>query len=224
LAVYGRYGITAKDMREAEIRLREAKTPFTIQSYENGIYRFADDTWERFWKAKTEIVTKSIEKLCRWFRMEGYKVGLDIFAPFLGSFTGQNAEMLSGCCDWLKPMMYRDTYAPAGIPYEISALYRETYSQQIESWFVKLVGDGRKSPDSDFLRRDLEWIFARAACPVYPGIEVNRVPQVANITPIEVWKAAEMLPDCTRTVVLSWNILKAPEENLAAAARMIQAI
>jgi len=208
-------------MKLAAARLPEAKAPFTIEAYENGAYRFSDSTWARFFKAKSDVVSASVKKLSGWFKAEGYRVGLDVFAPFLCPFVGQDMEALSRCCDWIKPMMYRKVYAPAGLPFEIDALCRAGCPGAKESWFYHMANGGRKLPDITFLRRDLEEAAARAACPIYPGVEVNRLPQIADIAAEDVAKSGNMLPEDATDVVLSWNLLCAPEDNLRAAAGVL---
>jgi pentatricopeptide repeat protein len=147
LAQYRRQGLSPKEIRLAAKRLPEAKAPFTALAYQNGAYRFADAAWERFFRAKSEVVTASVKSLSGWFRTGGYRVGLDVFAPFLSPFVGQDIEALSRCCDWLKPMMYRKVYAPAGLPFEVDALCRAGCPDKGESWFSKMTDDGHRLPN-----------------------------------------------------------------------------
>ena len=50
-------------------------------------------------------------------------VGADIYAPFLAYHVGQNTKKISEVVDFIKPMMYRYTEAPAGM--------RDVYKRQI---------------------------------------------------------------------------------------------
>ena len=222
LRQHQRQGLSPDEIRLAAERLHNATAPFTTLAYENGAYRFADLAWERFFKAKADVVTTSVKTLSSRFRAEGYRVGLDVFAPFLSPFVGQDIAALSRCCDWIKPMMYRKTHAPAGLPFEINALCQTACPDPVQSWFSAMTGGEHKVPDSAFLRRDLEYAGSRSACPIFPGLEVNRIPKIADITPTDVWQGAEMLPKDTSGVVLSWNLLCAPEDNVKAAAQMLQ--
>lgn len=54
------------------------------------------------------------------------KVGVDTFAPFIAYFVGQDIEKISELVGFVKPMMYRITQGPAGLPLEIDSLIYET--------------------------------------------------------------------------------------------------
>ena len=222
LQEYKRRELSADELRLASERLPQAAAPFTAVSYDGGRYRFADSAWERFFKAKSNMVAAAVKALSGRFREEGYRVGLDVFAPFLSPFVGQDLAALSGCCDWIKPMMYQNTYAPAGLPFETDALCRTGCANPADSWFTAMTGGGRKPPPAAFLRRELEMLLKLSACPVYPGLEVNRIPRIADITPENIKRWVELLPEDTPGVVLSWNMLKAPEDNIKAAARALR--
>ncbi len=54
------------------------------------------------------------------------KIGIDTFSPFISYFTGQDLEKLQEVADFIKPMMYRTTKAPAGLPFEFERFIDES--------------------------------------------------------------------------------------------------
>ncbi|MDR0447347.1 MAG: hypothetical protein LBH07_01620, partial [Treponema sp.] len=103
--------------------LLSGQTPMGISSYRGcGEYVFDNPVLSRFFEIKACIIFKSLERICRYFRDRNYGIGLDVFAPFLSPFVGQDLDAFSGLCDFIKPMMYRATVAPAGLPFETDAL------------------------------------------------------------------------------------------------------
>ncbi|MDR1735763.1 MAG: hypothetical protein LBR85_02695 [Oscillospiraceae bacterium] len=171
---------------------------------------FDDPAWRDFLKIKAQSVTESVGALCGELRNRGFKIGLDVFAPFLSRFVGQDIPALSRLADFVKPMMYRKTFAPAGIPFEWDALKLRT---GISPPFA---------PDLDFCAGDLAELVKSADCPVYAGVEWNRVPGIARPTPGYIHESLGAYAAAgARGFVLSWNALDAPLENTAAAAQWL---
>jgi len=52
----------------------------------------------------------------------GLRVGLDLLAPALSDFIGQDYALLSRNADFIKPMLYCKAMAPAGLPLEFKLL------------------------------------------------------------------------------------------------------
>jgi len=203
--------------------------PLSIREYRgNGEYLFEEEALASFFSQKSRVISESLKSICQYFRDKGLGIGLDVFAPFLSPFVGQDLRILSGLCDFIKPMMYRVTQAPAGMPFETGALLRETNcSRSQSSEFYRLLGiNPAKYPfDLDFASRDLAGMAASSSCPVYAGMEINRVPTLAETSPGYV---AETIRAYSKTGVkgfaLSWSILDAPEENIIAAEEAINTL
>jgi hypothetical protein len=152
-----------------------------------------------------------------------------VFAPFISTFVGQNLTTLSTLCDFLKPMMYRATHAPAGMPFETDALLRETAGDNADKKqrfynFLGLPGSLQenygKPFDLAFTVRDLESLAAVSACSVYAGFEINRKEKVADVFPAYIEETMKAYAQC-RGFVLSWDLMDAPEENITKAAELI---
>ena len=203
---------------EASIKmLLQKRSPFGAISYQQGRYVFDDERWNHFFRLKNKIITDAVQGICQFFRERNYKIGLDVFAPFGSHFVGQDIPALSTFADWVKPMMYRMTNAPAGLPFELDAILQEaTTNNEQKKAFYKVLGfDPEKHPfDIDFTVRDLQELVQNSKAPIYPGVEINRA-DIAPVTPsyieetINAYQQADI-----QGFVLSWNLLNAPQENI----------
>jgi hypothetical protein len=218
--------------RLVDILSRKAgASPLGITAYRGGGYMFEDQSISGFFSLKARVIFRSMERICRYFREKGFGIGFDVFAPFLSPFVGQDLAKLSGLCDFMKPMMYRATQAPAGLPFEAEMLLRETAGNDTgkRRLFFKFLGidqgssDPGKPFDLAFSARELETMAAASACPVYAGVEINRMENIAEVFPDYI---EETLVSFARTgirgFVLSWNLLNAPPENIAKAAEIME--
>ena len=114
-------GVDLQEVRDAW----EAKGDefFSVSGYtpQEG-FVFADPLAAAFFKAKGKIVSESVATVADCFRNHGLKVGMDLYAPFMAPFVGQDYAILSEHADFIKPMLYRQTFAPAGMGFEYDLL------------------------------------------------------------------------------------------------------
>jgi hypothetical protein len=220
---YKNEGLDIEDVKEA--LSRPVSVPLGITAYRGGEYQFEDPILHRFFDLKANIILKSLKQICRYFREKGLGIGFDVFAPFLSPFVGQNLKELSGLCDFMKPMMYCATQAPAGLPFETEALLRETGADTParQCFYERLGLDPEKKPfDLDFAVKELQNLVARSACPVYAGVEINRIENKADVDPAYIEETIKAYASTgIKGIALSWNILNAPEENIAKAAEIL---
>lgn len=145
--------------------------------------------------ARAEKITRAASELTKYFHSKNLKVGLDLFAPHLAPYMGQDSQELGKIADFIKPMMYWSTTAPAGIPYE-EKVFNEKLHRRIEyneNMLTKL----------------------SSCCNVYPGIEVNRIKGICNTTPEYVDEKLKYFKKCNcQGAVLSWNSPDATDEML----------
>jgi hypothetical protein len=234
LAIYERENFDIDRLKNA--LSHPACKPSVIKEYcGSGKYVFEDPILEAFFSLKSGIILDSLRRICGHFREKGYGIGFDVFAPFLSPFVGQNLVRLSGLCDFIKPMMYRVTRAPAGLPFEAEALLKETdYVSDLESSeFFKLTdtsamsfADIKKIPfNLNFAARELQDLSFSSACPVYAGVEINRIKDIAEAHPPYL---EETIMGYVQTGIkgfaLSWDLLDAPEENIVKATDIIKRI
>ena len=204
------------------------KAPLGIHGYlGKGRYLFEDKNINEFFIVKSALITRGIKRLCDYFRVKGLSIGLDVFAPFLSLFVGQNLQELSKLCDFMKPMMYRATNAPAGLPFETEMLLRETAGGDDHKryLFYKALGlDPEKKPfDLNFAAGDLEKLTAVSSCPIYAGVEINRKPNIAEVYPAYIRETLTAYAGTgIKGFALSWDLLNAPRENILKAARVLE--
>lgn len=162
------------------------------------------DLLKRFLDAKQKIIAESISTLCRSFKARGLQVGLDVFAPLMSSFVGQSLPLLARDADFLKPMLYRCTFAPAGIGYEYEQLRR--------------CAPGAGYPDivtdEAFLKSELDALRG-LPCRMYPGIEVNRRDDIAPTDADYVRRSlAAFAESGVEGATLSWDVMLAPDAHM----------
>lgn len=176
-----------------------------VRAYkQDGDHFFDADSvpFKRFLDAKQKIIAQSVSCLCRAFKARGLQVGLDVFAPRMSAFVGQSLPLLAQEADFLKPMLYRRTYAPAGIGYEYDLIRR--CAPQAEG-YPQLV------TDEAFLQEELA-ALQDLPCAVYPGIEINRRDDIAPTDAEYVSQSLAVLEECGAPgATLSWDIMLAPE-------------
>lgn len=211
---YERRGIGRRDIEEAQIHMQEGMEQgrfYCIEGYKNGKYSFYSPKVEKYLQVRTELITETVKELAEYFKGKGLKVGLDLFAPFLAVFVGQSYTELSTAADFVKPMLYRYTYTPAGMKYELEGMAGE-----MSESMKRIVGmeDGRLT---EFMERELEAAQKLVSCDIYAGMEVHTAKDLPLVEAQSVREGAELTEKmkCAGRVA-SWNILEASKENLLA--------
>ena len=203
--------------RGINIKLLKKSSAGIIKYNGNGNYELKNEFVKEFFTAKQKIITESVGLLCGFLRSKNKKIALDVFAPFLAPFTGQDLTALSGLCDFIKPMMYRITRAPAGLPFEAKALLNETRSSSMTISEFPF--------DLGFAAKELKDLVSVSGCPVYAGLEINHKKNLAEATPAYIKETINAYSKTgIRGLALSWDIIDAPEENIAAAGEAVRAV
>jgi len=202
--------------------INESGNPFNIKNYSNLNYNIADRNIRLFFKFKQKEIEKSLTKIHVLLKENNLKVGYDLLAPFLGYFSGQNIVVLSKKADFIKPMYYRKTKAPAGIIYELEN-YFKNFSNNDENIYLKLINNTEiilnfkynyEEFDLNFVVKELENIETLNTS-LIPGIEVNRLNKIAPITPNYIKESLEGITKVIKNeVLLSWDCMSIPEDNL----------
>ncbi|MDO5122282.1 MAG: hypothetical protein Q4D46_09415 [Erysipelotrichaceae bacterium] len=170
-------------------------------------FTFTDPLAEQFFALKGTLIAESVTRLCRYFHDRGLTVGLDLYAPLLSRFVGQSYREISCEADFIKPMLYRKTEAPAGIGYEYRLLRQS-------------LPHARNYPeintDDRFLEAQLQE-FRDLPCRKYPGIEVNYREDIARTDPAYIRTSMKILEAGGMDgAVLAWDVMLAPDEHIRA--------
>jgi len=180
---------------------------FSVEGYtpEAG-FQFSNKTASAFFKAKGHIVSNAVANLCDSLHARGLEVGLDLYAPFMAPFVGQDYGILTEHADFIKPMLYRKTNAPAGMGFEYELLRQAVPLAKGYPVFEM---------DVDFLESQLK-AMEPYHCGKFPGIEINYRPDIALTSPEYVTESlAAIMAHGFDGAVLSWNIMEAPEPHIA---------
>lgn len=162
-----------------------------------GHYCFDDENIQLFYEARSKQITTFVGSLCDYFHQKKLKVGLDIYAPFFAYHCGQDIYELSKKADFLKPMFYRFTQAPAGMQYE----YDEYVKHFEKSHYFQF------DPISiENLQLQIEFL-KKAECDVYPGIEINPIDNICKVTKDKFLESKNFFQQYFETIVCCWNCL-----------------
>ena len=168
-------------------------------------FSFVNPVAAAYFKAKGHVVSQSVAAIADSLRSRGLEVGMDLYAPFMAPFVGQDYTILAGHADFIKPMLYRQTFAPAGMGYEYELLRKTLPAAQ---------GYPDLKMDTDFLHTQLE-AMEPYACGKYPGIEINYREDIVPTSPEYVSESLKaVLSHGFDGAVLSWNIMEAPLSHL----------
>ena len=168
-------------------------------------FSFENPSAEAFFEAKGHIVSSGVAAIADCLRARGLEIGMDLYAPFMSPFVGQDYEILSAHADFIKPMLYRQTFAPAGMGFEYNLLKNAApEAEGYPSFEMSL----------DFLHSQLE-AMEPYNCGKFPGIEINYRKDIAPTSPEYVTESLKAVKEHGFDgTVLSWNIMEAPLAHL----------
>ena len=180
---------------------------FSVTGYEPiGGFNFADPLAAAYFKAKGHVVSNAVAAIADCFRERGLEVGMDLYAPFMAPFVGQDYGILTQHADFIKPMLYRQTFAPAGMGFEYDLLRKAVPGAE---------GYPEFAMDLEFLDSQLKGMEPYA-CGKYPGIEINYRKDVVPTSPEYVTESlAAVMAHKFNGAVLSWNVMEAPDSHIS---------
>ena len=182
---------------------------FSVTGYspETG-FVFENPVAAAYFAAKGRIVSGAVATVADSFRSRGLEVGMDLYAPFMAQFVGQDYAILSQHADFIKPMLYRQTFAPAGMGFEYELLRKAVPGA---------TGYPDFKMDVTFLESQLK-AMESCSCGKYPGIEINYREGIAPTSPEYVRESLEaVMRHGFDGAVLSWNIMEAPDAHITSA-------
>ena len=164
-----------------------------------------------FFAAKGHIVSASVAAVADSLRARGLEIGMDLYAPFMAPFVGQDYSILARHADFIKPMLYRQTFAPAGMGFEYELL---------KTAVPAAAGYPTFAMDAAFLDSQLD-AMAPYPCDKYPGIEINYRAGVVPTSPEYVTESLQhVMAHRFQGAVLSWNIMEAPDSHISVLAEL----
>ena len=168
-------------------------------------FSFKNPIAAAYFNAKGHVVSASVAAIADSPRNRNLEVGMDLYAPFMAPFVGQDYTILASHADFIKPMLYRQTFAPAGMGFEYDLLRKALTSAK---------GYPNLKMDVNFLHSQLK-AMEPYACGKYPGIEINYREDIVPTSPEYVSESLKaVLSHGFDGVVLSWNIMEAPLSHL----------
>ena len=202
-------GIDLDAVRAAWAEKGDSFLSVTGYDTENG-FSFVEPLATAFFKAKGHIVSQAVASVADSLRSRGLEIGMDLYAPFMAPFVGQDYAILSRHADFIKPMLYRKTFAPAGMGFEYDLLRKAVPGAE---------GYPEFAMDVAFLDSQLD-AMAPYPCGKYPGIEINYREGIVPTSPDYVTESLEaVMRHGFDGAVLSWNIMEAPDSHIACLGR-----
>ena len=198
-------GVDLEEVKQAWESLGDRFLSVTAYSPKEG-FTFENPLAAKFFQAKGKIVSGAVASIAESFRSRGLSVGMDLYAPFMAPFVGQDYSILAQHADFIKPMLYRKTYAPAGMGFEYELLRKAVPGATGYPEFEMNVA---------FLESQLE-AMEPYACGKFPGIEINYREEIVPTSPEYVTESLDaIMRHLFDGAVLSWNIMEAPEAHIA---------
>ena len=192
--------------------------PLGLQSFDGHRWLLQEPILQALFDARCTILEESLASLCAAYRERGYKIGLDLFSPALSWFAGQDFQHLMRIADFVKPMMYLHTQAPAGLPYELDAVEKATGPESKNTLMALCGGETVDAFAAAEIRR-MTVLAGRAspAVSVFCGMEYNRVRDLAPVGPEQILHSLQVFRSAGATGVMpAWSLISAPEENVDA--------
>ncbi len=203
----------------------------TCQSFSDIIIR---DRLKKFYDFRKQNIYQVLKMFADKAKQMGKLVGVDLFAPSLAPLVSQDYQLLAKTCDWIKPMIYCHTSSPAGLPLELYCFIRAILEinptldeGQLIREISRIIGVGLPTQINDLLKNGIsEHIICSEMqkikefnlpkkVDIYVGLEAVQIPKVCNIDRSILKKYLEsFIKIDTKGIILSWNLLKIPDENL----------
>lgn len=203
----------------------------TCQSFSDIIIR---DSLKKFYDFRKQNIYQVLKIFADKAKQMGKLVGVDLFAPSLAPLVSQDYQLLAKTCDWIKPMIYCHTSSPAGLPLELYCLIRAILEinptldeGQLIREISRIIGVALPTQINDLLKNGIsEHIICSEMQRIkefnlpekvdtYVGIEAVQIPGLCNITEKILKKYLKSVIEAEiKGMVLSWDLLKIPDENL----------
>lgn len=214
-----------------ELQLKDVEK---LSNYPSLSNIFISSSIEKLFDFRKKSIYKITEKFAKLAKIRNKLVGLDLFPPSLSDLVGQDYSLLANICDWIKPMIYSHTMGPAGFPLELYSLIEALtkFNKRIKeveftNEISRIIGvrlpetireiamNGISETIIQLEVQKLNKLALPEKVKIYLGWEAVQVPGIVHINK----SILKRYIDFTRSlningVILSWNLLQIPNENL----------
>ncbi len=234
---YNNYGEDLKDYRnQAKTVFKKIKTIDinylqTCQSFSDIIIR---DSLKKFYDFRRQNIYQVLKMFADKAEQMGKLVGVDLFAPSLAPLVSQDYQLLTKTCDWIKPMIYCHTSSPAGLPLELYCFIRAILDinpvldeGQLIREISRIIGVDLPTQINELLKngvseniiysemQKIKELNLRESVDIYIGLEAVQIPGLCNITERILKNYLNSVIEADiKGIILSWDLLKIPDENL----------
>jgi hypothetical protein len=193
-------------------------------------------TINQFLLFRKKSVRDFLAMIARPLREAHLEIGLDCFSASLTHMVGQDLNQLSELVDWIKLMAYAHTFAPAGVPYELSGLahFLTTTTLMNERQSLDWIGAslGFPLPISCMSLEKIGLSTFTLEKEVRRGVEACSVPALAGMELVELQGVTNLNPEQIKSdlsglkrsgaagLAISWDLLHIPLERL----RLVQQV
>lgn len=211
------YGINTNELKEYIAKSFEIrnKNPLEIEEYKDFKYKFKNKNLNNYFNFKNKVIYEKVKEIIDFIKEKGFEVGFDIYAPNISYLFGQDINKLSEIADFIKPMYYRRTFAPAGIPFELEN-YEELYGSEAKRYLLHLIGE-EKLEDNISKEQMLKEIknISNKYKNIYVGIDFNKKDKIALSDSAYIEEVMDVLhKGNSEGIVLSWDYMSIPEEHV----------
>lgn len=203
----------------------------TCQSLSDVIIR---DSLKKFYDFRKQNIYQILKMFADKAKQMGKLVGVDLFAPSLAPLVSQDYQLLAKTCDWIKPMIYCHTSSPAGLPLELYCFIRAILDinpaldeGQLIREISRIIGVDLPTQINELLKigisehiicsemQKIKEFNLPEEIDIYIGIEAVQIPEVCNIDRSILKKYLKsVIKADSKGIILSWDLLKIPDENL----------
>ena len=231
---YGENLLDYRILAESHIEQLKKATPSFFKNAQSLQDLVFPKEMGKFLQFRNQSIYRIVEKFTNYAKKHEKKVGLDLYSYSLSSNVAQDYELLSKTCDWIKPMMYCHARVPSGFSLELFCLLKSLTDlspnlkeKDILYLFKDILkidlpdkGDQliERGVSEDMILQEMEKInhlnLAKSV-DVYAGVEVMKMGDLCMITE-DILKnyLQNIINSQAKGIIMSWNILEMPFENL----------
>jgi hypothetical protein len=182
----------------------------------------------QFLAFRKRCILEFLATVSQMLRQAHLELSLDCYSPCLTHMVGQDLGAMSELVDWIKLMTYAHTFAPAGIPFELSGLLHhltssthlsEAQSLELMSQFTglqlptsseSLIKDGCSTPT---LEKEVRRGVEACSVPVLAGLELVKLDGVTYQNPEHIQADLVGVKRANPAgLALSWDLYHIPLE------------